>query len=90
MWRSKDRLRKINVIVTDDIAHRQKGAKNVHDKEHASPFDQACPPPRQQQQQPDTSSSNSKKKILNLSSSKKMKQKRTEVSAEQSLFGDFF
>lgn len=89
MWRSKDRLRKINVIVTDDIALRQKGGNNVHDKEQASPFDQPCPPPRQQQQ-PATSSSNSNKKILNLSPSKKMKQKRTEVSAEQSLFGDFF
>ena len=83
-------MRKINVIVTDDIALRQKGGNNLNDKEHASPFDQPCPPPRQQQQQPDASSSNSNKKTLNLSPSKKMKQKRTEVSAEQSLFGDFF
>ena len=69
MWRSKDRLRKINIVVTDDIALRQNiriqspGFHQLH-KDQISD------------------------KKMNPSSPKK-KQKE-EISAEQSLFGDFF
>jgi hypothetical protein len=63
LWRSKDRLRKINIVVTDDISLRQ----NV--KIHPLRKDQI-----------------SDIKTNPLSPKKKP---NAEISAEQSLFGDF-
>ena len=89
MWRSKDKLRKINVIVTDDTALRQKGDNNtINDNEDASPFDQPCPPARHQE--PEASSSSSTRNKNTSSPTKRKTKAKKEISAEQSLFGDFF
>ena len=89
LWRSKDRLRKINVIVTDDIALRQKGGNTANDSSDSSPFDQPCPPPRQQLQE-ETPSSSSIRKNTSNSPTKKKKSVKKEMSIEHLLFGDFF
>ena len=89
LWRSKDRLRRINVIVTDDIALRQKGGNTVNDSNDSSPFDQPCPPPRQQLQE-EAPSSSLIGKNTSTSPTKKKKPIKKEMSIEHSLFGDFF
>ena len=89
LWRSKDRLRRINVIVTDDIALRQKGGNAANDSNDSSPFDQPCPPPRQQLQE-EAPSSSSMRKNTSTSPAKKKKSMKKEMSVEHSLFGDFF
>ena len=60
----------------------------IHDNDDISPFDQPCPPPRQQEQEV-ASSNSTRKKTTNSPTKRKAKAKK-EMSAEHSLFGDFF
>ena len=88
LWRSKDRLRHINVVVTDDIALRQ----NVT-IDHPN-IDQ----PRQHHKSDKTTKLSSPKKKEKPSASAEQeiqisspkKNEKPKASAEQDLFGDFF
>ena len=76
LWRSKDKLRKINVIVTDDISLRQ---KIKADDAEIDPQITTTLLSRQQNL--------NDKKSIPISPKKKQKSK---PSAEELLFADFF